>query len=78
MKHKINYDKLLIQELGNLRYDILEDFLFNLSKKIYEDSQKDLNNDRIKLAKSLKHASEHLNISSNHIKEAWLICKKYI
>lgn len=68
----------LVEDLGNLKYDALANFLSLLSKKIESDGEKDFNRGRIKLAASLKECSLKLKESSLPIERAWEICKPYM
>jgi len=68
----------LVEDIGNLYYDSLSKFLQLLSKKIEEDSIKDRERNRIKLAECLKSASENIKISASNINDAWEICRPFI
>ena len=84
MKHKkwiTNYEEnfeKLITEIGDLRYDSLEKFLFLLSKKIKQDSIKDAERTRNKLAESLDLCSQNLEKASKNIKESWRVSKPFM
>ncbi len=84
MKHKSwikNYERnfeKLAEEIGDLRYDTLSEFLEWLGKKIEKDGQKDKNRGRMKLANNLQKAAIALIASSENIKEAWRICEPYM
>lgn len=77
MIHKDNIDKYngsmddLIEDIGNLKYDALSDFLMKLSEKIEKDGNADFKRKRFKLAKELKQASVHIN-------NAWIISKPFM
>ena len=71
-------NKKLAQEIGDLYYDSLSDFLKELSKKLELDSIADANRGRKKLAKNLLQASKHINEASKNIDTAWDICKPYV
>ena len=84
MKHKSwiknyegNFEKLA-EEIGDLRYDTLAEFLELLGKKIEIDGQKDNSRGRTKLANSLQGSAKALIESSKNIKEAWRICEPYM
>ncbi|MEM6752732.1 MAG: hypothetical protein AAF630_07170 [Cyanobacteria bacterium P01_C01_bin.38] len=83
MKHQTNiekYDsslKALAEDIGNLRYDALAEFLKLLSDKINQDAEKDLSRNRVKLAACLKECSLELNQASIAIDKAWEICEPY-
>lgn len=79
-KHPENYSgsiEELAEELGNLRYDTLQNFLEVLSQKLAKDGDADFKRGRLKLAKSLYNASEQINNASQSIEQAWKICKPY-
>jgi hypothetical protein len=76
MIHKTNVDyeggiNKLAEDLGDLRYDVLADFLYALSCKISKDAHKD------KMAGRDKIANE-LNYSAACIRKAWMIAKPYM
>lgn len=68
----------LAEEIGNLRYDALADFLDLLSKKIRKDGEKDENRGRVKLATQLFSATDSLEKSKENIDEAWRISEPYM
>ena len=67
----------LADEIGDLRYDALQEFLLHLSLKIRNDALKDRNRGRIKLANQLRTASENIQKSAESIDKAWIICKSF-
>jgi monomeric isocitrate dehydrogenase len=67
----------LANEIGDLRYDALQEFLVHLSLKIKKDGLKDRNRGRIKLANQLDAASEKIQNSADAIEKAWIICKPF-
>jgi len=71
-------NKTLANEIGDLYYDSLSEFLQELSKKLELDSISDRNRGREKLANSLKSASIHILSASKEIDIAWNICKPYV
>ena len=68
----------LAQELGDLRYDALEEFLQQLSQKIAADGAKDAARGRTQLASALAQAAQTLEQSSKHIAKAWRISAPYL
>ena len=84
MRHPLwikNYEnnfEQLTEEIGNLRYDALADFLQKLSKKIEKDCLMDRERGRSKLANSLHSASGSLIKSSKEIETAWEISEPYM
>lgn len=82
MKHKEyikNYEHLgdLADEIGNLRYDKLSDFLYYLSLKLKNDSVKDKEKNKNKLSDVLLKSSKDLYNASDNISLAWKICKPF-
>ena len=84
MKHKawiknyVNDADKLAEEIGDLRYDSLSEFLELLSNKIEKDGGKDRDRGRVKLADKLKAASDALRLSAGEINAAWQICEPYM
>ncbi|MCB1547415.1 MAG: hypothetical protein KDJ41_06200 [Hyphomicrobiaceae bacterium] len=84
MKHPIRLQVLpeslaeLAVELGDLRYDALEDFLAALAEKIRADAAKDAARGRRKLAASLESAARRIEASAADIGEAWRISKPHM
>lgn len=72
-----NFEKLA-EEIGDLRYDSLADFLLLLSQKIEKDGGKDRARGRVKLANALDETARQLKESSEHITEAWRICEPFM
>lgn len=78
---KISYDgsfEKLAEEIGNLRYDILAEFLNMLSKKIYKDGEKDAERGRGKLSASLFSASESIDEAKVGIERALKISMPFM
>jgi hypothetical protein len=74
----INSFEELVEEIGNLRYDKLAEFLSLLSNKIHEDGNNDFNKNRIKLAQYLRLTGNNIYDAALAIDEAWEICKNKI
>ena len=68
----------LAQELGDLTYDSLADFLSCLSEKLAKDAVADEGRNRVKLANCLRNASENLQVASSEIEKAWDICEPFM
>ncbi len=68
----------LANELGNLRYDALSEFLQLLSQKLEKDSKADRDRNRLQLASHLKNTSLSLKESSESIRKAWKICEPFM
>lgn len=68
----------LVEDIGDLYYDSLTDFLNLLSEKLEKDSLKDRERNRIKLANFLKSASENIKQASSTLDDAWKICKPFM
>lgn len=67
----------LAEQIGDLRYDALADFLKALSLKIEKDGQKDESRGRVKLATQLKKTANELQVCSENIQAAWVICEPF-
>ena len=76
-KYPDSFEKLA-EELGNLTYDSLADFLELLSEKMAKDGLADRNRNRVKLATALENSATHLKEASKEIEEAWRICKPFM
>lgn len=68
----------LVEEIGDLRYDVLEEFLDKLSIKLREDALADYKRNRPKLAYHLNTAHYFIAFAKTQIKEAWRISKPYM
>jgi hypothetical protein len=68
----------LAEELGNLRYDALAEFLEKLAAKIKNDSLKDAGRGRPQLADKLLEVSSLLSQSSRDMDWIWQLCLKYV
>lgn len=84
MKHTLNVKEFngsnneLAENVGDLYYDSLAEFLESLATKIKNDGDADFNRGRKKLAHELYNCAEHLSKASDHISEAWGICSPYV
>lgn len=84
MKHPLTIKKYegnmpeLTEDLGNLRYDALADFLKLLSQKIQQDGEKDRARGRQQLAQSLFTCSQKINEAAHSIDIAWKISAPYM
>ncbi|RMG72562.1 MAG: hypothetical protein D6722_05210 [Bacteroidetes bacterium] len=67
----------LAEEIGDLRYDTLSEFLALLASKIQRDGDKDASRSRVKLASHLHECARHLRASKDAIDRAWVICEPY-
>ena len=70
--------KELAENLGDLYYDSLADFLQQLSEKMKQDGDADNRRGRPELAAELLACSQHLQEAAKHIDTAWAICRPYI
>ena len=68
----------LAEEIGDLRYDALANFLDLLADKIQRDGEKDQQRQRVKLANSLFQCAEHLKASKAQIERAWEISEPFM
>lgn len=68
----------LAEEIGDLFYDSLADFLHLLSEKLHRDANADLARQRFKLGGHLKECSLHLERASHEIQRAWTLCEPHV
>lgn len=68
----------LANELGDMRYDALAEFLGHLADKIREDGEKDASRGRPKLAKYLTTLALHLRVAQEGANAAWGVCEQYV
>ncbi len=68
----------LAEDIGNLYYDALAEFLRLFSDKLARDAIADHGRGRPKLANELEAGAQHLAAASQHIESAWRICKPYV
>lgn len=68
----------LAEDIGNLRYDALADFLRALSDKIASDGAKDYARNRVKLAAHLQHCAEKVHEAAIDCDQAWRICEPFM
>ena len=68
----------LAQEIGDLYYDSLNEFLLQLSLKLEKDANSDLKRERKKLSKELFEASDWIKKASKNIDNAWDISSPYV
>ena len=84
LKHKHDVENYqgtkqqLAEEIGNLFYDSLAEFLDLLSAKIEKDSKADEARGRVKLAANLHECAIKLTEASADISKAWKICEPYM
>jgi len=80
-KYIDHYDEkmaLLVENIGDLRYDSLAEFLEALSQKLYKDGRADEVRGRVKLSSSLFQASKAIKDAKVNIDESWRISKPYM
>ena len=83
MIHKNSIEKYagtmeeLAEEIGDLKYNALSEFLELLADKIQLDGTKDNSRNRLKLAKHLHDCSDQLRQAQLSIDKAWVICEPY-
>lgn len=68
----------LAEDIGNLHYETLTEFLTELSNKLRQDSNKDADAGRVKLAEELFMASAYVKEASEKIGRAWVISKPFM
>ncbi|MEM7344288.1 MAG: hypothetical protein AAF485_08585 [Chloroflexota bacterium] len=68
----------LAEDLGDLRYDTLTQFLNLLAEKLAHDAKKDQARQRDQLATALHSCSEKIEAAAADMDQAWKICKPYM
>jgi len=68
----------LAKEIGNLRYDYLNEFLEDLELDIRRQADNDKETGRIQLADRLYATADNLKNVRDKLDEAWKICEPYI
>jgi len=68
----------LAEDIGNLRYDALADFLHQLAAKLEADAARDQGRGRLKLAAALGASTESVAAAAAHIERAWRICEPHM
>lgn len=80
--HKIKHYRgdlsSLAEEVGDLYYDSLADFLLLLSDKLDKDAKADSARQRYKLSSHLKDVSINMKKSAIDIQKAWGICEPHV
>ena len=68
----------LAEEVGDLRYDALAEFLRLLHAKLDRDASQDEGRGRFRLAGSLRAAARPLGEAATAIQRAWRICEPHM
>ena len=68
----------LAEEIGDLKYDALSEFLELLAQKIQKDGDKDKKRGRVRLATHLHECANNLTKAKTSIDKAWIICEPYM
>lgn len=68
----------LAEDIGDLYYDALADFLRLMAEKMARDAQADAGRSRHKLAAELAACAGHLQQAAAHIDVAWQICAPHV
>jgi len=68
----------LAEQLGDLRYDALADFLLALSEKMKKDGDADLGRKRTKLARELYTSAKELKTAGEAVARAGEICAPFM
>lgn len=68
----------LVEDIGNLRYDALAEFLRLLSAKVAQDGEKDASRGRSQLASALQGSAVELAASADYMQKAWRIAKPFM
>ena len=83
MKHKTHIEhypdnKTLAEDIGNLRYDALQELFHELKLKFMRDSENDKKKKRPKLSDELLTISARMRNAERAAEKAWDICKPYM
>ena len=70
--------KELARDIADLRYDVLNDFLNQLSICIYRDSDNDYKRGRNLLSSKLNNIACIVLEASKEVEKVWNICEKYM
>ena len=70
--------KQLAEDLGNLYYDALTEFLTVFAAKMARDAEADRGRGRPRLAAELDACARHLDDAARHIQTAWDICAPHV
>ncbi len=68
----------LANDVADLRYDALAEFLTALADKLHRDSVADAQRSRHQLAASLQSASDSTSAAAHEIQKAWGICERFM
>lgn len=68
----------LVEDIGDLKYNALAEFLNLLSQKIENDGIKDAERKRFQLAKQLQNCADNLKEAKITIDKAWKISEPYM
>ena len=68
----------LAEDVGNLKYDALADFLRLLAEKVERDGIKDRERGRVRLASALRGCADKLGASAAEAEEAWRIAEPFM
>jgi len=68
----------LVEDIGDLYYDALADFLRLMAEKMDRDARADAGRKRHKLAIELAACAQHLQQAAEHIDVAWKSCAPHV
>ena len=68
----------LADDVGNLKYDALAEFLRLLAAKIERDGSKDAARGRVRLSSALQNCAAQIAVSATEANEAWRIAKPFM
>lgn len=68
----------LAENIGDLKYDSLAEFLHLLAEKIKDDAAKDRARGRVRLATSLQDAAAQIATAAADIETAWRISEPHM
>jgi len=70
--------KELAQEIGNLQYDKLAEFLYHLESDLEKQSENDARKGRVQLSNTLREVHLNIQLAIKPLEKAWRICKPYM
>lgn len=82
MKHPTTLEGMtmdvLAEEVENLRYDAVYEFLYHLRTRLEERATKDSIAGRTELARALRMAAEEVDKAGVRMEKVWSICEPYM
>lgn len=78
IKSYTGHHQQLAEDIGDLYYDALADFLRLMAEKMDRDAQADAGRKRHRLATELAACAQLLQQAAGHIDVAWKICEPHV